>query len=222
MAEHRGLMVAVGVVVATVAFAAPAGAETGVSNGKSYTVTMASRDGATPDNLGHWRVQAGQISGGDPAVVEAFNTASQSCADREIDAVRAEAGQQEYTWDFASETHVTFRSIAIGQVISGTWSADRAARVVRYVSTVVIDTRTSRPIALADLFTDVQDGVNRLSEHTDGIPPRPENFTNWVPTAEGIQVHFASAQWFWPPAITVPWSALTDVLAPSMPGLAQG
>lgn len=221
MAEHRAVITAVGVVVATLTLAAPASAETGVSNGRTYTVTMTSLDGATSDNLGHWRVQAAQISGGDPAVVEAFNIASQSSADREIDAARTEA-EPENTWDFTSETRTTFRSIAVGQVISGTWSAERAARVVRYVSTVVIDSRTGRPIELADLFTNLQDGVNRLSQHTDGIPPRPENFTNWVPTADGIQVHFASAQWFWPPAITVPWSALTDVLAPTMAGLAQG
>jgi hypothetical protein len=62
----------------------------------------------------------------------------------------------------------------------------------------------------------------RLAEHTDGIPPKLEKFTNWVPTAYGIQVYFASSQWFWPPSVTVAWSPVTDLLAPDMAGLAQG
>jgi hypothetical protein len=213
------------VLVATVALAAPASAETGVSNGKTYTWAMASLDGETPQRLGHWRVQAGQLSGGEPAVIENFNSASQASAHRVIDAVRADA-PNDITWDFESQTHITFRSIAIGQVISGTWSAEFLARVVRYVGTVVIDSRTGQPINVVDLFTNPAEGLDRLSEQTklltdyDGIAPTPESFANWIPTHDGIELHFPSAQLFWPSAITVPWSALADVLAPSMTGLA--
>jgi hypothetical protein len=32
--------------------------------------------GATPDGAGHWHAEVGQLSGGDPAVAEAFNKAS--------------------------------------------------------------------------------------------------------------------------------------------------
>lgn len=213
------------VVLATVALAAPASADTGVSNGKTYTLTMTVLDGATPDGLGHWAVQAGQLSGGEPAVVNTFNAASQASARQVIDAVRADA-EKDVTWDFESQTQVTFRSIAIAQVISGTWSAELHARVVRYVGTAVIDSRTGQPIKVVDLFTNPAEGLARLSEQTetltgyDGIPATPDNFANWIPTADGIELHFPSSLLFWPEAITVPWSALTDVLAPDMAGLA--
>jgi hypothetical protein len=215
------------VLAATVALAAPASADAGVSNGMTYTWAMASLDGATPDSRGHWQVQAARLAGGDPAVVEVFNTASVASARRVIDAVRADA-PVDATWNFESETQVTFRSIAIGQVISGTWSAELLARVVRYVGTVVIDSRTGQSIHVVDLFANPQVGLDRLAEQTkiltdyDGIAATPENFSNWIPTPDGLELHFPSSELFWPGSITVPWSALTDVLAPGMAGLAQG
>lgn len=214
------------VLVLTVALAAPTSAETGISGGKTYTVTMTSLDGVTPDGLGHWRLQASQLSGGEPAVVEVFNAASQASAQQVIDRVRADT-PKDLAWEFESETQVTFRSIAIGQVIAGTWSADMRAQVIRYVGTVVIDSRSGKPIEVVDLFTDHQRGLARLAEQTrvltnyDGIAAKPENFANWIPTANGIELHFPSSLLFWPPSITVPWSTLTDVLTPGMAGLAR-
>ncbi|WP_006246099.1 hypothetical protein [Mycolicibacterium tusciae] len=214
------------VLVATVATAAPASADTGISGGKSYTVTMTSLDGVTPKGFGHWRMKAGLLAGGEPAVIESFNAASQASAQNVIDSVCADA-PNDLAWDFESETHVAFRSLAIGQVISGTWSAEMRAQVIRYVGTVVVDSRSGQPIEVVDLFTDHRRGLDRLAEQTkiltnyDGLAATPENFANWIPTADGIELHFPSSLLFSPPAITVPWSELTDVLAPDMVGLAQ-
>ena len=212
----RTVAAGVAVLTATTVLAAPASAETGVSNGKTYTVTMTAVDG----------VQAGQLAGGEPAVVEGFNGASEASAHQVIDAVHADAPKG-ITWDFESQTHVTFRSIAIAQVISGNLSAEMRAQIIRYVGTVVVDSRSGRPIDVVDLFTDPRAGFDRLAEQTkiltdyDGIAATPENFANWIPTADGLELHFPSSLLFWPPAITVPWSDLTDVIAPNMAGLAQ-
>lgn len=208
-----------GALIAMIAMAAPASAD---------TVTMTSLDGATPDGRGQWHVQAGRLAGGDPAVVDTFNAASQASAHRVIDAVRADAdAERDVRWEFNSKTHVTFRSIAVAQVISGTWTADLLARAVRYVGTVVIDSRTAQPIEVVDLFTDPAEGINRLSEQTktltgyDGIPATAASFANWIPTDAGVELHFPSSLLFWPESITVPWPVLADALAPEMAGLAH-
>ncbi len=85
-----------------------------------------------------------------------------------------------------------------------------------------------------------QAGLIRLSEQTKillaelndlaepmpdgpGTEPIAENFANWVPTADGLEIHFAAYQ-FGPrlaQTITVPWSALSDRLAPNMAALQQ-
>ena len=141
-------------------------------------------------------------------------------------------------WLFESNPTVTFRTSAIAELIVGVHSAKEAAHPNDYVSTVVIDSRTAKPITLADLFVDEQAGLNRLSEQTKVIFPqvwgggpspmldepgnRPiaENFANWIPTAAGMELHFADYQFgHGLPVITVPWSAVADVLAPDMTAL---
>ena len=101
------------------------------------------------------------------------------------------------------------------------------AQVITYVGTVVVDSRSGRTIDVVDLFSDRQAGLDRLAEQTRiltgyaGLAATPENFANWIPTADGVELHFPSSLLFWPPAITVPWSQLTAVIAPDMAGLAQ-
>ncbi len=209
-----------------------------ISNGKSYTVTVAPIEGATADGRGHWRAEVGRISGGDPRVAESFNKAGNASARYQIDQVRADADTSS-PWRLEIQSALTFRPIAIAQVLTGVYYAKDAAHPTNYVSTVVIDSRNAKPITLSDLFITEQDGLNRFSEQTKRIWPttygggepmsdepgnRPiaENFANWIPTAEGIQIHFADYQFgHGSPVITVPWSSLTDVLAPDMKALAQ-
>jgi hypothetical protein len=206
--------------------------DSGVSNGKSYTVTITSITGGTPDGTGKWQVQASQLTGGDPAVAEAFNKASQASARALIANARDDDART--SWTFDPLAHMTFRNTAIAQIISGDRFLGAAPPTV-YLTTIVIDSRTAQPITLADLFTNEQDGLNRLSDQIKilanmgpepGNAPVPENFTNWIPTGEGMEIHFVPYQFQsvgrFNPTITVPWSALTDVLAPNMAVLAQG
>jgi hypothetical protein len=86
----------------------------------------------------------------------------------------------------------------------------------------VIDSRSADPVMLGDLFTDQQAGLRRLSELT-GAEPRAENFVNWIPTAEGLEIHFAPYQFgiALPDTKTVSWAALADLIAPTMTGITQ-
>jgi hypothetical protein len=67
---------------------------------------------------------------------------------------------------------------------------------------------------------------DRTSEvGSDGAAPVPQNFANWIPTAEGMEILFSSYHFDtrgrFSPAITVPWSVLTGALAPNMAAVAQ-
>jgi hypothetical protein len=92
--------------------------DSSVSNGKSYTVTMNSIDGDTLDGKAKWHMKAGQLSGGDAAVAEAFNKASLSSAQQLIDQIRTESNPR-LSWDLEGRSTVTFRNAAIAQVLSG-------------------------------------------------------------------------------------------------------
>jgi hypothetical protein len=225
------VLVAIGALTAT-----SASAESGVSNGQTYTVTMRPIDGTTPDGKGQWHVQVGQLSGGNPAVVAAFHSASQASARNLID--RARDGTEGSDLNFEADSHVTFRNVAIAEWIAG--MRVLGMMPMNFENTIVIDSRTAQPITLADLFTNEQDGLNRLSDQTKillldegkvlpdqpGNAPVEKNFTNWIPTAQGMEINFAPYQFEslgkFDPTITVPWSALRDLLAPNMVPLAQG
>jgi hypothetical protein len=225
----RTVATAVGIFAASAALAAPATAETGTSNGKTYTVTVIETEGNTADNLGNWHTEVGQLAGGDPAVAEAFNNASKTSSRQLLD--HFIDGWQGTKFDYESKGHVIMRGTAVAQYFPGTIYC--CAHPTSDISTVVIDSRTAKPITLADLFSDQQAGLNRLSEQTKslvGIPdmpgnaPKAENFADWVPTDEGMEIFFAEYQFGdrLPAIITVPWSALSDVLAPDMAALASG
>jgi hypothetical protein len=217
-------------------------AASGVSNGKNYALTIVPIDGTTPDGAGRWHALVGRLSGGDTAVAEAFNQSSEASAHQQIDHARSDADGVR-GWNFELKSAVTFRPNAIGELVSGVSYTKGAAHPTDYVSTVVIDSRTARPITLSDLFSDQQSGLDRLSEQTKliwpevyspggagppmldepGNRPVPQNFANWIPTTAGIELHFADGQFgHGLPVITVPWSTLSDVLAPDMKALAQG
>ncbi len=205
--------------VVAISSAAPAAAETGVSSGKTYSVTVSSIQGAVTDRLGTWDAKIVELSGGDPAVVEAFNHSSRVAAQEQIEKAKTQSNPGEQ-WNFESNGQVAFRSIAVAQLILGTHYY--GAHPTSYTATVVIDSRSADPIMLSDLFTNGQAGLERLSELT-GAEPRAENFVNWIPAAAGLEIHFAPYQFgiALPETKTVPWAALSDLLAPAMTGIAQ-
>jgi hypothetical protein len=189
------------------------------------------------DGRGSWRAEFSQLARGDPAVVDAFNGASHAAVMDQVEAAKEGASEGTVTWEFESNAQVTFRSIAVAQIILG--SQYFGAHPSHQIGTIVIDSRSADPIMLVDLFTDQQAGLSRLSEQTTkilaadgmnlgpdepGAAPKAENFANWIPTAEGLEIHFAPYQFgvALPAVITVPWPALADVLAPAMADIANG
>lgn len=207
-------------------------ADTGTSGDLTYTASTTSIDSDG------WHVTVGQLSGGNSAVATVFNNASLASGKTMagmLDAdhvIRSESG-------FTARPAVSFRPTAVAQVLTGTYYWRLAAHPLNYITTIVIDTRTATPITLGDLFADRQAGLTRLSQQTKllfsavygsgtqmgdepGNAPVETNFDNWIPTAAGLEIHFADGQFgHGLPVITVPWSQLTDLLAPAMQVLAQ-
>jgi hypothetical protein len=205
--------------VLSVSPAAPAEADSGMSSGRTYFEKTTSVEGVTTDRLGHWDATFTELSGGDPAVVDAFNHASRIAATEQVDRAKSESNIGEQ-WNFESNGQVTFRSIAVAQLVLGTHYY--GVHPTSYISTVVIDSRSADPVMLGELFADEQAGLHRLSELT-GAEPRAENFVNWIPTAEGLEIHFAPYQFgiALPETKTVSWAAVADLIAPVMIGITQ-
>lgn len=201
----------------------------GQSGGHQYSVRMDAIDGATADGTGTWKAQAGQLVGGDERVANAFNTASRNSVTGLINDARADAHSN--SWSLQTTSTVSFRPVAVSQLAVGVYYARGAAHPIYYVATVVIDSRDGRPITLQTLFTNKQDGLNRLSEKASailglkdetGLEATEKNFANWIPTATGFEIHFADYQLGHGLRVTtVPWSDLADLLAPDMDVLAQ-
>jgi len=192
---------------------------------------------ATPDGKGRWSLVLDLVADGDTKVAEVFNNAVKASADDQLTPVKRDAGS-EGTWTFDTDPKIYFGDAFIAELISGLYSHVPAAHPVGYTSTVVIDSRSAKPITLGDLFTDKQAGLNRLSEQTKqllpavmgtgptpmadepGNEPKESNFANWIPTPAGLEIHFADYQFVHgSPVITVPWSALDGLLAPGMADL---
>ncbi|WP_235677768.1 RsiV family protein [Mycolicibacterium sarraceniae] len=209
----------------------------GVSNKQKYSVTRSTAGDATTDGRGRWTLVVDTITGGDPRVAGAFNNAVHASASGQLEPVKTSA-DPDGTWTFETQPQIYFGGASVSELISGIYVHVPSAHPSSYVSTVVIDSRSGKPVTLADLFIDQQAGLNRLSEQTkallpgvSGVGPTPmpdepgnapteANFANWIPTPDGLEIHFADYQFFHgTPTITVPWSALDGLLAPGMDAL---
>ncbi len=225
--------VATGAVMATT-MPCVALADGGTTGGITYTASTTSID------IGDgWQVTVGQLAGGNGDVATAFNNASVASGQTMAAMLHADNVFRTDA-DFDAKPTVTFRPTTVAQVLTGIYFWHHAAHPLDYVTTIVIDSRTARPITLDDLFTDTQAGLNRLSAQAKvllpaayghrttrdgdlpGNAPVAKNFHNWVPTAKGLEIHFEDYQFAHGlPIITVPWPELTDLLAPGMQILAR-
>lgn len=229
----RGLWAALAAMLLLFVGAGTAAADptTGSSNGQTYAVSAATI------KPGGWQVTVGQLSGGDKTVSSAFNDASVASGEYLADLLAGNVADA----TLKTTANVSFGPKTISQVLTGSYFATGAAHPVDYIATIVIDSRTGKPITLDALFADTQAGLQRLSDQTKvllpaqpgtrmkspmpdtpGNAPVAKNFANWIPASGGIEIHFNDGQFFHgTPVITVPWAKLTDVLAPDMKALAQ-
>ncbi|CPW66957.1 RsiV family protein [Mycobacteroides abscessus] len=219
-----------GTAPATTSLSSGAAGAAGQSGGRQYVVQMDALEGSTDDHTGTWKAQVGQLVGSDEPVVNAFNGASRRSVTGLIVDARSEALSD--SWGLDVNSTISFRPSAVSQLTVGVYYSRGAAHPVYYIATVVIDSRDAQPVTLQDLFINKQDGLNRLSEKSaailgidsnmPGLRATDENFANWIPTAEGFEIHFADYQLGHGLRVTtIPWSDIADLLTPSMNALTQ-
>ncbi|MFA4081385.1 DUF3298 domain-containing protein [Mycobacteroides salmoniphilum] len=218
------LMLAVG----AVAWADP------VSNGVSYGVVSDDIVGTSWNGLGNWSVRYQRIDGGNPDVTAAINDAIDNVTREQVQTYEWRPSTTHH-WTFDSVGTLSFRPITISALFTGEYNTDLPNMPFHTVSTQVFDSRSGIPITWDNLFRDKSAGLTRLSEQTAVIlpttypPPRPGawrygggmapidiNFKYWIPTTQGIELHFPDFQFGRGlKVITVPWAKVADLLTPT-------
>lgn len=211
-----------------------AGADT-VSGGVSYSVVPARLLGTSPNGLGSWTVDYEKIAGGDPSITDPINQILDDEAGGQV-ATYVASSSHSTPWTFHTQGRLLFRPITVAELFVGEYNAFELPNMpFQTVATRVFDARSGIQIVWENLFVDKQAGLARLSELTKkilpsaypaplggwaeygpGMAPLERNFRAWIPTAAGIELHFPDYQFGRGlHVITVPWSAVIDLIAPA-------
>ncbi|MGE2834837.1 DUF3298 domain-containing protein [Mycobacterium sp. SMC-4] len=232
--RYLGRVIGTALLVTALILAPGADADT-TSNGVTYAVVPDVRAGTSPQGPGHWAVHYEKLSGGDPAVVDPINRILDDEADGHVWLYAASASKSS-PWTFRSQGRLIFRPMTVSALYTGQYHATELPNMpVDAVATRVFDSRSGIQIVWDNLFVDRQAGLERLSELTKKIlpvaypapplggwaeygtsmAPLKRNFKFWLPTAEGIELHFPDGQFGrGVRTITVPWAGVTDLIAP--------
>jgi hypothetical protein len=229
---HRTVLISA--VVATIALAgAIAASAEPVASGPSFTAVPGVTAGRSPDGLGTWSVHYQRIDGGDPDIAAAINDGIDAEATRQVQRETWDASTRR-PWTFDAAGTAYFRSITVAELFVGKYDTDEPTMPIDTVATAVLDNRSGIFITWDNLFGDKDAGLTRLSEQTEAILPtvyaEPHrgywrtsgafapldiNFKYWIPTAQGIELHFPDYQFGRGlKVITVPWAKVADLIAP--------
>ncbi|WP_187584367.1 hypothetical protein [Gordonia sp. OPL2] len=165
-----------------------------------------------------------QVSGGETAVRERFNSGMRAALD---DVVGRTADTTVEDGSLAGDTHsavtTTTGTVVAGVAIFSAYAAG-AAHPNNLVSTITINATTAKPILLSDVLTDPNATsprlaalVTQIDDRATDVPPVVDSFLNWVPVTAGIRfyVPVIHALGDWLP-VTVPWNDLSAYLRPGM------
>ncbi|MED5812637.1 DUF3298 domain-containing protein [Mycolicibacterium sp. 050232] len=190
--------------------------------------------GKSSDQLGNWMVRYEKVGGGDAGIADAINQVIDAEARGQV-ATYEPSATKTNPWTLNIDGRIDKRPVTISALFTGEYKTDQPNMPFNAVATRVFDCRSGILIDWDNLFTDKKAGLARLSEETKRIlptvyapPSRPgvwqfgsevapvdDNFRYWIPTAEGIELHFPDWQFGRGlPVITVGWAAVRDLIAP--------
>lgn len=227
------------IAIAVLGVTVPAGVWTAPAGWSAdFVAVPATRAGSSPDGLGGWNVHYERVGGSDVAIAETINGHIEDTVDGIV---------QQATWDGSTRRTWTYDAIGTMRVTSGAVSEVFVAQYdtaepnmpVQSVAGIVCDRRTGAPVGWGDLFVDKQAGLIRLGDETAAalaataapehvrdwrrqgqFAPVDINFRVWLPTPEGIELHFPEFQFGRGlKVITVPWSKVTDLIRPELASL---
>ncbi|WP_227465360.1 DUF3298 domain-containing protein [Mycobacteroides chelonae] len=203
------------------------------SYGIDYVVMPDAVVGTSWDGLGDWHVTYQYVSGGNPDIVAAINDGIDAEVSVQVSTQRWRPSATHH-WTFNSTGTLSFGPVTISELFIGEYHTDLPNMPSGTVATCVFDSRSGMPVTWASLFRDKDVGIARLSEQTSaimarvypppytgawqlggGAAPIDLNFRYWIPTAQGIELHFPDYQFGrGSKEITVPWTSLADLIAP--------
>jgi hypothetical protein len=188
--------------------------------------------GTSPDGLGVWGVHYQRIDGGNPDTAATINAGIDAEAMREVQQATWDASTKR-RWRFDATGTASFRQITVSELFVGEYDTDEPNMPFHTVAAVVFDNRSGIPVVWDNLFRDKNAGLTRLSEQTAAILPTVYaqlhaeewhqsafapiaiNFKYWIPTEQGIELHFPDYQFGRGlKVITVPWANVSDLIAP--------
>ena len=203
-----------------------------VPNDLSFTAVPGVIAGTSPDGLGTWGVHYQRIGGGNPDTAAAINAGIDAEAMGQVQHQTWDASTRR-PWTFDATGTAYFRPMTISELFVGQYNTDEPHMPMQLVASVVFDNRSGIRITLDNLFSDKSAGLTRLSEQTAAILPtvyaqrhpgerEPSafapidiNFKYWIPTGQGIELHFPDLQFGRGlKVITVPWAKVADLIAP--------
>ncbi|BBZ00590.1 hypothetical protein MCHIJ_00270 [Mycolicibacterium chitae] len=234
------------VVAVTALGAVPAIAGTAIATGdpgapcEAFHPVGETITGVSPDQLGHWTVRYQRVAGGNPAIADAINGVIDAEARGQV-ATYEPSASKTTAWTLDVDGKVLQRPVTISTVFTGEYGTDLPNMPIHAVATRVFDCRSGILIDWDNLFVDKKAGLARLSEQTakilptvyappsnpgrwqfgSEIAPVDANYRYWVPTGQGIELHFPDGQFGRGVAvITVPWPELRDLIAPEFQAIA--
>lgn len=189
--------------------------------------------GNSPDQLGVWTVHYQRVTGGDEAMTGQLNDHLDAEANREVQQATWD-GSTKHPWTFDSNGTLHVGAMTVAELFVGQYNTNEPHMPVQSVYSVVCDSRSGSIITWGNLFVDKQAGLSRLGEATEAalaavappdrvrdwrrqgqFAPVDINFKAWIPTAQGIELHFPEYQYgAGLKAVTVPWAKVADLIAP--------
>ncbi|WP_054813511.1 RsiV family protein [Nocardia arizonensis] len=182
----------------------------------------------------NYTVDVPQVTGGSDAARTEFNDAMRALAQTWIDRADATTTLQP---GYGQVTYTGTRVVS-GLLVVSVYS-EGAAHPNNSMESHVTNGDTGRAITLADLFTDVQAGLNLLAEQAaievpktragdtyfkSGIEATEFNYRLWLATPGGMEIHFGeiASHAAGDIVITVPWSKLDSALKPGIRDIVAG
>jgi hypothetical protein len=189
--------------------------------------------GNSPDQLGTWTVHYQRVDGGDPVLADQINDRLDAEANREVQQATWD-GSTRRPWTFDAEGTLHVRPMTVSEVFVGQYNTDEPHMPIQSVASIVCDSRGGVPITWDNLFVDKQAGLTRLGDATAAAlaaVARPDhvrdwrrqgqfapvdiNFKAWIPTPQGIELHFPEFQFGGGlKMVTVPWATVADQIRP--------
>ncbi|BBZ35108.1 DUF3298 domain-containing protein [Mycolicibacterium confluentis] len=203
--------------------AAPAAAEPAGAN-PGYAAAPALIEGGSPDELGEWRVDYQRVIGGDAVIADRINEIIDAEARGQV-ATYEPSATKTNPWTLNIEGNLQFAPMTVSALFRGVYNTNMPNMPIETLATRVFDNRSGILLSWDNLFLDKQAGLNRLSAVTKAampgrqwgseVAPVDDNFRYWLPTDDGIELHFPHGQFGrGVTVVSVPGAAIADLIAP--------